>query len=121
MPQHVVCKIMGNSQIVAKKHYLQVTEAHLQHAAGICVLKNLGSTPATNPVQNPVQKERESMENDGNHREGAPAPPNEKPRDFTGFLKVSSPVTKPAFSQVSHTGLEPVTSSMSRMRASQLR
>jgi integrase len=121
MPQHVVCKIMGNSQIVAKKHYLQVTEEHLRNAASVCVLKNQGSTPATNPVQNPVQKERESMENDGKHGEGAPAPPNEKPRDFTGFPKVSSPVSKPESSQVSHTGFEPVTSSMSRMRASQLR
>ncbi len=32
-PSHVVCKWMGNSQSVARKHYLQVTDEHFQKAA----------------------------------------------------------------------------------------
>ncbi len=32
-PIHVVCEWIGNSQIVAKKHYLQVTEKHFAKAA----------------------------------------------------------------------------------------
>ena len=33
-PLHVVYAWMGNSQAVAAKHYLQVTDAHFQMAAG---------------------------------------------------------------------------------------
>ncbi len=32
-PLHVVCKWIGNSRLVAKKHYLQVTDEHFQKAA----------------------------------------------------------------------------------------
>ena len=31
-PIHVVCEWIGNSQPVAMKHYLQVTEEHFEHA-----------------------------------------------------------------------------------------
>jgi len=33
-PSHVVCTWIGNSPNVAKKHYLQVTDAHFEKAAG---------------------------------------------------------------------------------------
>ena len=33
-PIHVVCAWLGNSQPVAAKHYLQVTDDHFAHAAG---------------------------------------------------------------------------------------
>jgi len=33
-PLHVVCAWMGNSQLVATKHYLQITEEHFQIATG---------------------------------------------------------------------------------------
>ena len=32
-PMHVVCAWIGNSQAVAQKHYLQVTEEHFEQAA----------------------------------------------------------------------------------------
>jgi len=32
-PEHVVCAWMGNSKVVARKHYLQVTEEHFEQAA----------------------------------------------------------------------------------------
>jgi integrase len=32
-PAHVVCRRIGNSEAVAKKHYLQVTDAHFERAA----------------------------------------------------------------------------------------
>ncbi len=41
-PMHVVCAWIGNSQPVAAKHYLQVTDAHFEKAAG-------------GAMQNPVQ------------------------------------------------------------------
>ena len=34
-PEHVVCAWIGNSRVVARKHYLQVTEEHFERAAGI--------------------------------------------------------------------------------------
>jgi integrase len=33
-PAHVVCQWLGNSEIVARKHYLQVTDAHFEEANG---------------------------------------------------------------------------------------
>ncbi|MBI2478597.1 MAG: site-specific integrase [Planctomycetia bacterium] len=32
-PSHVVCAWMGNSQLIAQKHYLQVTDAHFEAAS----------------------------------------------------------------------------------------
>ena len=45
-PSHVVCRWMGNSVMVAQKHYLQTTEAHYEKA-----------------VQNPVQQASELLRN----------------------------------------------------------
>lgn len=45
-PSHVVCKWIGNSQDVARKHYLQVTDDHFSRAVA-------GDAEA---VQNPVQQ-----------------------------------------------------------------
>jgi integrase len=45
-PIHVVCAWLGNSQAVARKHYLQVTDAHFQKAAG-------GTESGTVNVQQP--------------------------------------------------------------------
>jgi integrase len=49
-PMHVVCEWIGNSQPVAVKHYLQVTEDHFARA-----LKSAAKSDAL-PVQNPVQQ-----------------------------------------------------------------
>ncbi len=43
---HVVCRWIGNSQPVAAKHYLQLTDEHFERAAA--------STPEA--LQNPVQQ-----------------------------------------------------------------
>ena len=34
-PQHVVCAWMGNSETVAEKHYLQITDDHLKAGCGM--------------------------------------------------------------------------------------
>lgn len=44
-PSHVVCAWIGNSEKVARKHYLQVTEAHFGKA----------TSTACSALQNPVQ------------------------------------------------------------------
>ncbi len=33
-PEHVVCKWIGNSAVVARKHYMQVTDEHFERASG---------------------------------------------------------------------------------------
>ena len=51
-PLHVVCAWIGNTQAVAAKHYLQVTEEHFQQA----VAADPGIAEAVqNPVQQPVR------------------------------------------------------------------
>ena len=51
-PLHVVCAWLGNSQPVAAKHYLQVTDDHFQQAA-----KGLAGA-LHNPVQYPAARGR---------------------------------------------------------------
>jgi len=50
-PMHVVCAWLGNSQPVAAKHYLQVTDEHFDQAV----------KASTEAVQNPVQYTPESV------------------------------------------------------------
>lgn len=52
-PLHVVCAWMGNSQPVAAKHYLQVTDEHFDLAVG------RGSGDTLEALQNPVQQTSE--------------------------------------------------------------
>lgn len=56
-PVHVVCQWLGNSETVAKKHYLQVTDSHYERAVGaICP-----------PLHIPMQK---GAATGGNHCKG---------------------------------------------------
>ena len=50
-PMHVVCEWIGNSQLVAVKHYLQVTDADYQRAT-----THTASTDDESALQNPVQQ-----------------------------------------------------------------
>ncbi len=49
-PSHVVCQWIGNSESIAKKHYLQVTEDHYRRAV---------RHPVRDPVQRPSAEGRE--------------------------------------------------------------
>ena len=95
-PAHVVCAWIGNSVQVAAKHYLQVTDDHFADAA------MAPDEVAQNPAQYP------------------PAPPR-KGYPHKQKNRKEPHKTAPNGSLVGHTGLEPVTSSMSTRRASQLR
>jgi integrase len=92
-PIHVVCEWIGNSQVVAKKHYLQVTDDH--YAKG-----------AHSAQQNvPDRAVSSGQGNTNTRRKSFPVTP--------GQLVTPS--------KVGVTGLEPVTSCMSSKRANQLR
>lgn len=49
-PSHVVCQWLGNSEAVARKHYLRVTDADFVKAAGVAEPK---SEPSRNLIQHP--------------------------------------------------------------------
>ena len=49
-PSHVVCRWIGNSQQVAQKHYLQVTDDHYQRAV------TAGAKSGAQVVHNPAQQ-----------------------------------------------------------------
>src|SRR5262249_1910737 len=53
-PLHVVCAWIGNSTLVANKHYLQVTDADFDHAAksGAAALQTRGQQPAASSRTN---------------------------------------------------------------------
>lgn len=52
-PSHVVCKWLGNSPRVARKHYLQVTEDHFARGAGVTTATPAGDRQA---AQNEAQQ-----------------------------------------------------------------
>ena len=66
-PLHVVTAWLGNSQLIAAKHYLQVTDEHFAKA-----------------TQNPTQRATEIADETGNY-DKRPLRENEKPRSFRSF------------------------------------
>jgi hypothetical protein len=63
-PLHVVCKWIGNSQPVAEKHYLQVTDEHFDRA-----IRGDGSA-----AQNPAQSTNHDRRNQSNRVQLRPRP-----------------------------------------------
>ena len=60
-PSHVVCAWMGNSQRVAREHYLQVTDRHFEQALEV----------VEKAVQNPVRQSHVEGRNVSQRRRGA--------------------------------------------------
>ncbi len=56
-PAHVICEWIGNSEAVARRHYLQVTDAHYERALGTSVEKSgakmVQPVPATSRQDSP--------------------------------------------------------------------
>ncbi len=50
-PMHVVCAWIGNSESVAKKHYLQVTDDHFSRAVGVAHSATHSAAIGSNPEQ----------------------------------------------------------------------
>ena len=59
-PLHVVCEWIGNSALIAPKHFLQVTEENCEQAAQI---------PAQSAAKRDRQPETAETDEDGNVRE----------------------------------------------------
>jgi hypothetical protein len=87
-PMHVVCQWIGNSQAVAAKHYLQVTDEHYLQAS-------------KEAVQNPVQL-----------MAGNPGKPWQENTATPGFSGVFQGLQQCTSVQVGDEGLEPPTSTV---------
>jgi integrase len=98
-PSHVVCSWIGNSERVARQHYLQTTDEHFTRASSVgeTTHKTTHGMAEMGGIERKAEKQ-ESEETQENHC-------------FPGFLE-----TEP----MGVTGLEPVTSAMSTRRSSQL-
>ncbi|MCH8164054.1 MAG: site-specific integrase [Planctomycetes bacterium] len=99
-PIHVVCKWIGNSQPVAAKHYLQLTDEHFERAIS-------GGAPAgAEAAQNAAQKAHETA---GNDEKAVPVAEPESAETSSGFE--SYPESSGYFTdeKMPCTGLEPVT------------
>jgi len=98
-PIHVVCKWIGNSQPVAARHYLQLTDEHFERAAGC----------AAHPkaAQKAAQKAHETTGNELNDLQEQDAKTPANTGVFTSFREVADSLR---IEQVGDTGLEPVTS-----------
>jgi integrase len=72
-PSHVVCAWLGNSETVAKRHYLQVTDAHFEKA-----------------VQKAVHQNDPRQETDASGEEFEPSD-GEQPEIVAGFTSKSDP------------------------------
>ncbi len=89
-PEHVVCSWIGNSQAVAKKHYLQVTAEHFQKASE--------SSATEKALQKAMHQQAISSPND-----------NQQKRENPGKHGIPDDSGVPL---VGVTGLEPVTSTV---------
>jgi integrase len=103
-PAHVVAGWLGHSPLIAARHYLQTRDAHFDLATG-----GKGE-PATNPATQAPQSDSTGDQAE-TQDPGIPA-------DLVGAGVGCDPVESEGMGD---TGLEPVTSSLSWKRASQLR
>ncbi len=112
-PLQVVCAWLGNSRLVAAKHYLQVTDDHFERAASV---DGAGENGEPGALQNPVQYAHARTRTAGNDFEANRGNPGK-----TSGLRNSEPVGAGAENGgMGDTGLEPVTSCVSSRRSSQL-
>jgi hypothetical protein len=113
-PIHVVCEWLGNSQPVATKHYLQVTDEHFARGAESDVLS----------TQNQAQQGGELGRTEMHEQNGEEKTIAVSQREFRTSQDSSVPCTEPAKEfkgiLVGDTGLEPATSTMSTLRSNQL-
>jgi integrase len=94
-PIQAVCDWLGNTRVVAAKHYLQTTDEHFQRAIGS---SGAGAREGQRALHNPVQFGADSVRSDSQAEPPTPV-----------FAGGSDAMRFGATPQVAATGLEPVT------------
>ena len=110
-PAHVVANWLGHSPLIAARHYLQTRDVHFDMAAGLAEGGNKsGNSAATNAATHALPRDTTREQPDSQTLAD---------QDTLGVGGVRCDPTNTYL--MSDTGLEPVTSSVSWKRASQLR
>lgn len=100
-PAHVVCEWLGNTQAVAREHYLQVTPEHFQQAIGTDAKSDAKSD--ARPTQKPTQQ--------GAEPESTETKLSTEMQEPQGFLHpLAAPCVLVNKSEVAAVGFEPTTS-----------
>ena len=102
-PLHVVTKWIGNSQFVALKHYLQVTDDDYERAASA---SDRADEAVQDPVQNPVQQAHALPCTDLHEKRATLG----KQPEFSDLHHKAAECNSPNSDLMGDTGLEPVTS-----------
>lgn len=105
-PIHVVCKWIGNSESVAAKHYLQLTDEHFASAIkDDKEVSNEAVEEGDEAAQNAAQKAHETT---GNDPKPDQADDSQAVEDSTNYKKVPEHSETFSVSEVPPTGVEPV-------------
>jgi integrase len=116
-PLHVVCAWIGNSQPVAAKHYLQVTDDHFERAAnGTREAGELNGQAVSSALQNALQQAH-ALPRTASHDRKAPRGNGAK---NASMRNNATPCESTGPRTVGQRGLEPPTSPLSGARSSQL-
>ncbi len=99
-PLHVVCAWIGNSQPIAAKHYLQVTDEHFERAVGADA--GGAGCAARNPAQQPHANTREPSQE--------PSPKTKNPTTCGAFHDTAAGCDNPNKNLIPPRGLEPLSS-----------
>lgn len=108
-PLHVVCEWIGNSALIADKHYLQVTDDHYADASRLVTSKQSGAKSGANVAQNRAQWS--SVAKGGESQNESTG--NKKPRHLPGIVPLvtlsgdSTPIAANG-GLILPTGFEPV-------------
>ena len=120
-PIHVVCYWIGNSQAVAKEHYLQITDEHFQRGA----TQATGKEAAQKAAQYTHEKDRNPMKTTQTDPVGGIVKIDGKPGIDNGLPSFADPYRKSFdgkdLSKVGARGFEPRTSSLSGRELTRLR
>lgn len=114
-PIHVVCKWIGNSQPVAAKHYLQLTDEHFRLAVGADQQSESGAekgaaTAANHADHKAAQKAAQNARQTVRIGRQTASGPNAKTPEDSGVLASFQPVAEYFDSQsMPRVGLEPTT------------
>jgi hypothetical protein len=100
-PLHVVCRWLGNSPGVARKHYLQVTDEHFAKAAGVDGAPVGGETRETEHPSRALRAHSNAAMHEMGSNAGNGSSPDEA---ISGDCAASPPVAKV---KIAEAGLEP--------------
>ena len=109
-PMHVVCEWLGNSQLVATKHYLQVTADHFERAAKGDAEN--GARVTQNDAQHPGEGGCTEVNNKNGDRTSVAVSDSKISASQNSSVPCTAASAEPAAKEMGGKGLEPLTSTL---------